>query len=152
MQTIPDPYLLPGTAGRIGNRQVRRAVARRGLHRRQPLKAGRLITPRVTWPPFDAGLSMELCGTSPDGVQSFRYVHSTAYRVSPRTAVMLANLSLRPLKWSPNRRHHSSTMCTSWPVWRMPLPVLNDCGRGGALMRGHGAQSALGALCDRLLK
>ena len=80
-------------AGRIGNRQVRRAVARRGLHRRQPLKNGRLITPRVTWPPFDAGLSMEICGTSPDGVQMFQYVHSTAYGVRPRTAIMTADVS-----------------------------------------------------------
>ena len=68
--------------GRIGNRQVRRAVARRGVLRRTPLKMGKLITPRVTWPPFDAGLSMELAGTTPEGVQLFRYVHSTAYRVS----------------------------------------------------------------------
>ncbi|CAL5228630.1 g11796 [Coccomyxa viridis] len=66
--------------GRIGNRQVRRAVARRGLQRRTPLKMGKLITPRVTWPSFDAGLSMETFGTTPEGVQLFRYVHSTAYR------------------------------------------------------------------------
>ena len=72
-------------------------MARRGLHRRQPLKSGRLITPRVTWPPFDAGLSMELCGTLPDGAQSFHYVHSTAYRVSPHIAP-LAEMSLRVLK------------------------------------------------------
>ena len=72
-------WFLPG---RIGNRQVRRAVARRGLQRRTPLKMGKLITPRVTWPSFDAGLSMETFGTTPEGVQLFRYVHSTAYRVS----------------------------------------------------------------------
>ena len=79
--------------GRIGNRQVRRAVARRGIQRRTPLKMGKLVTPRVTWPPFDAGLSMELAGTTPEGVQLFRYVHSTAYRVGwlshPKSRVIL---------------------------------------------------------------
>ncbi len=69
-------------AGHIGNRRVRRVVARRGIQRRTPLKTGKLITPRVTWPSFDAGLSMELAGTTPEGTQLFRYVHSMAYRVS----------------------------------------------------------------------
>ena len=113
-----------GAAGRIGNRQVRRAVARRGVHRRQPLKTGRLITPRVIWPPFEAGLSMEVCGTSPDGVQPFPFVHSTAYRVHPRIATMMADVSQDhltagqlgkfvqgTLKVVPDGSQHSSDMC-----------------------------------------
>lgn len=68
-------------------------MARRGLQRRQPLKNGRLITPRITWPTFDAGLSMEIAGTTPEGVQLFRYVHSTAYRVSPTCHLSFATLA-----------------------------------------------------------
>lgn len=66
-------------------------MARRGLQRRQPLRNGHLVTPRVTWPPFDAGLSMEIFGSTPDGAQLFRYVHSTAYRVRcPRLSKLYA--------------------------------------------------------------
>ena len=74
-------------------------MARRGLQRRTPLKMGKLITPRVTWPSFDAGLSMETTGTTPDGVQLFRYVHSTAYRVSPLTVHITGSTMYCSVPW-----------------------------------------------------
>mmetsp|Transcript_19161 Transcript_19161/g.41385 ORF Transcript_19161/g.41385 Transcript_19161/m.41385 type:complete len:710 (+) Transcript_19161:50-2179(+) len=62
----------------------RRAVgAARGMApgRRRPLKKGLLVAPKEHWPPFEGGLSMEICGVK-DGRQLFRYRYSPSYRTT----------------------------------------------------------------------
>lgn len=72
---------LAGAGGLVGaNRRMRRAIAR-GQLRRQPLKRGMLIAPKDTWPRFDGGISMEVAGTTDEGLQIFAYTHSAAYQV-----------------------------------------------------------------------
>ena len=69
-----------GAGGLVGgNRRMRRAIAR-GAVRRQPLKRGMLVAPKDAWPRFDGGISMEVAGSTDEGLPSFRYVHSLAYQ------------------------------------------------------------------------
>ena len=66
-----------------GNRRMRRAIAR-GAIRRQPLKRGMLVAPKDSWPRFDGGISMEIAGSTDEGLPVFGYRHSLAYQARMR--------------------------------------------------------------------
>lgn len=84
---------LAGAGGVVGaNRRMRRAIER-GQLRRQPLKRGMLVAPNDTWPRFDGGISMELAGTTDEGLQMFSYTHSAAYQVCCAAGFLAVSLS-----------------------------------------------------------